>query len=209
MGWILSKPAGDPAPGSGLRPPEPTIPRMIHAMHQGVGPLLAQQALERVTLLLNHVLAAEPEAMARLKPFAGRGIRFVWDGRPTWLPAWIPSPPEARWTVDAAGLLDLATPDALFPDEGGLRVGLDGTALVEWSLAPGGAMVGSAPPMDVQGDATFASALAWLAQNVRWDLEDDLSRVIGDKPARLLAQAGGGFVAGLRTLAATLRRPPK
>lgn len=177
-------------------------------MHQGVAPLLAQQALERVTLLLNHVLAAEPEAMARLKPFAGRSIRFVWEGRPTWLPAWFPAPPEARWSVDAAGLLDLVPTDAPFPDEGGLRVGLDGAALFQWGMAPAGAMSGSAPPMDVQGDAAFASAIAWLAQNVRWDVEDDLARLIGDKPARLAARAGSAFVAGLRTLASTLRRSP-
>lgn len=175
---------------------------MIHAMHHGVAPVLAQQALERVTLLLNHVLAAEPEAMVRLKPYAGRSIRFVWEGRPAWLPAWFPTPPEARWTVDAAGLLDLVPAEAPFADEGGLRVGLDGAALLQWSLAPAGV----APPMDVQGDAGFAAAIAWLAQNVRWDLEDDMARVIGDRPARLLGRAAGAFVAGLRRLASPLRR---
>lgn len=181
---------------------------MIHAMPQGVASVLAQEVLERVTLLLNHVLAAEPEAMARLRPYAGRSIHFVWDGRPTWLPAWVPSPPEARWGVDAAGLLDLLPADAPFGDEGGLRVGLDGRALLDWGLTPGGAAAGVAPPMDVQGDAGFASALSWLAQNVRWDIEDDLARVVGDRPARLLAQAGGTLAAGLRRLAASLRRAP-
>jgi ubiquinone biosynthesis protein UbiJ len=178
---------------------------MIHAAPHAIAPLLAQQALERVTLLLNHVLAAEPEAMTRLKPHAGRSVRFVWDGRPAWLPAWVPAPPEARWTVDAAGLLELVPPEAPLDDDGGLRVGLDGAALFEWGLSPQGAVAGSAPPMDVQGDAGFAATVAWLAQNVRWDIEDDLARVIGDKPARLLGQAGVAFVAGLRRLASTLR----
>lgn len=178
---------------------------MIHAVHQGVAPLLAQQALERVTLLLNHVLAAEPEAMARLKPHAGRSVRFVWAGRPAWLPGWFPSPPEARWTVDGAGLLELVAAEAPLDEDGGLRVALDGAALFEWGLSSQGAMAGSAPPMDVQGDAGFATTVAWLAQNVRWDIEDDLARVIGDKPARLLGQAGAAFAAGLRRLLATLR----
>lgn len=178
---------------------------MIHAVHQGVAPFLAQEALERVTLLLNHVLASEPEAMARLKPHAGRSVQFVWDGRPAWLPAWVPAPPSARWTVDAAGLLELAPAEAAADDEGGLRVGLDGAALFAWGMSPQGAMAGSAPPMDVQGDAGLAATLAWLAQNLRWDLEDDLARVIGDKPARLLAQAGAAFVAGLRRLVSAVR----
>lgn len=181
---------------------------MIHAMPQGVASVLAREVLERVTLLLNHVLAAEPEAMARLRPYAGRSIHFVWGGRPAWLPAWVPSPPEARWGVDAAGLLDLLPADAPFGDEGGLRVVLDGRALLDWGLTPGGAAAGVAPPMDVQGDAGFASALSWLAQNVRWDIEDDLARVVGDRPARVLAQAGTALASGLRRLTAGLRRAP-
>lgn len=178
---------------------------MIHAVHQGVAPFLAQEALERVTLLLNHVLAAEPEAMARLKLHAGRSVRFVWQGRPGWLPAWVPAPPEACWTVDAAGLLELVSAQTPLEDDAGLRVGLDGAALFAWGLSPQGAVAGSAPPMDVQGDAGFAATVAWLAQNVRWDLEEDLARVIGDKPARLLGQVGEAFLAGLRRLVGSLR----
>jgi ubiquinone biosynthesis protein UbiJ len=181
---------------------------MIHAMHQGVAPALAQSALERVTLLLNHVIAAEPEAMAKLRPYVGRSIRIDWEGRPAWLPAWVPNPPQAHWQVSAAGLLDLVTGAEAVSDEGGLRVALDGRALLDWGLAPAGAVAGSAPPMDVQGDAGFAAALSWLAQHLRWDLEDDLARVLGDRPARALAQAGQALVAGLRRVASGLRRGP-
>lgn len=181
---------------------------MIHAMPQGVASLLAREVLERVTLLLNHVLAAEPEATARLRPYAGRSIQLVWEGRPSWLPAWVPAPPEAGWRVDAAGLLDLLPADVSPAEEGGLRVGLDGGALLDWGLSTAGATDGVAPPMEVQGDAGFAAVLSWLAQNVRWDIEDDLARVVGDRPARLLAQAGGALAGGLRRLASGLRRAP-
>jgi ubiquinone biosynthesis accessory factor UbiJ len=181
---------------------------MIHAMHQGVAPVLAQQVLARVTLVLNHVIASEPEAMAKLRPYVGRSIRLVWLGRPAWLPAWLPLPPEAQWQVSAAGLLDLLPGDAGAAEEGGLRVALDGRALLDWGLAPAGAAAGTAPPLDVQGDAGFAGALSWLAQHLRWDIEDDLARVVGDRPARALAQAGQALVGGLRRLAAGLRRTP-
>jgi ubiquinone biosynthesis protein UbiJ len=42
---------------------------------------------------------------------------------------------------------------------------------------------GTKPTVDVRGDVQFAAEVAWLAENVRWDLEEDLSRWIGDAPA--------------------------
>ena len=45
----------------------------------------------------------------------------------------------------------------------------------------------------------LAADINWVVDNVRWDLEDDLARVIGDAPARTLA-------AGAERAAAALRR---
>jgi ubiquinone biosynthesis protein UbiJ len=60
---------------------------------------------------------------------------------------------------------------------------------------------GAQPSVDVRGDVQFAAEVAWLAENVRWDLEEDLSRWIGDAPAHGLvsmaqraAQAVKGFL---------------
>ena len=37
-----------------------------------------------------------------------------------------------------------------------------------------------------QSDVQFAAEVAWLAENVRWDLEEDLSRVMGDARAHVV-----------------------
>ena len=39
-------------------------------------------AMERITLLLNHVIAAEPVATERLRPHSGRSVQLVWTGWP-------------------------------------------------------------------------------------------------------------------------------
>jgi len=171
---------------------------MIHALHQTVAPALFERilpafntaVLERLTLLLNHVVASEPEATARLKPHAGAALRLSWLPGP----AWLPQPPGAAWRVTPAGLFELIGDEE--PPVEALQMTLDAWALADWGLA--GAV--GAPPMDVQGDAGFATTLAWLSQHLRWDIEDDLARVVGDTPARLLGQMGRRFAALLRSV---------
>lgn len=43
---------------------------------------------------------------------------------------------------------------------------------------------------NVEGDTAFASALSKVAANLRWDVEEDLSRVFGDIAAQRMAAAG-------------------
>jgi ubiquinone biosynthesis protein UbiJ len=43
---------------------------------------------------------------------------------------------------------------------------------------------------EVEGDAEFAAAIAQVAANLRWDAEEDLSRVVGDIAAYRLAGVG-------------------
>ena len=50
----------------------------------------------------------------------------------------------------------------------------------------------------VQGEAQFAADVQWLADNLRWDLEADLARLLGPLPARQLARLGAALAAGLR-----------
>lgn len=42
----------------------------------------------------------------------------------------------------------------------------------------------------IEGDTAFAAAIAKVAANLRWDVEEDLSRVVGDIAARRMAAAG-------------------
>jgi ubiquinone biosynthesis protein UbiJ len=50
-------------------------------------------------------------------------------------------------------------------------------------------MAGKPPPVKIEGDVQLAAELGWLAENLRWDFEEDLSRVVGDIPAHAMADA--------------------
>ena len=49
--------------------------------------------------------------------------------------------------------------------------------------------------VDVQGDAKLAAEILVLARHLRWDAEEDLSRLVGDVAAHRLAEAGRAFAA--------------
>jgi ubiquinone biosynthesis protein UbiJ len=50
----------------------------------------------------------------------------------------------------------------------------------------------------IAGDVQFANEVNWLVEHVRWDLEEDLSRLIGDAPAHAMAAAARQMVQALR-----------
>ncbi|HEY1392618.1 MAG TPA: hypothetical protein VFV25_04550 [Methylibium sp.] len=163
---------------------------MLNALPEMFG----RAVLDRVTLLINHVLSAEPAAMQKLQPHAGRALDVVWE---QW-PALLPPPPALSWTVTPAGLLELA--DAGAADaEGGLRVALSFRDLPGWLASS--LQAGERPPMAIRGDAQFAADINWLADNLRWDIEDDLARLLGDVSAHQLMRVLRGAGALLRGLA--------
>ena len=47
----------------------------------------------------------------------------------------------------------------------------------------------------ITGVADFAEALGFVLRNLEWDVEEDLSRVLGDIAARRLVMAARGFAA--------------
>jgi len=156
---------------------------MFQAIAASIGPALGREALTRVTLLLNHILLAEPEATRRLRAQTGRLIRIGWD---QW-PAFLPPPPDVVWRITPAGLLEVEEADAAGD---GLSVTLDHRQWLGWLMTGRQGR----PPMDIQGDAAFAAEVAWLAENLRWDIEDDLARLVGEVPAHELARFAHGFV---------------
>lgn len=153
---------------------------------------LGRAALDRLTLLINHVLDGEPAAKERLKPHTGRSIEVVWQ---QW-PGLLPTPPSMVWGVTPAGLLERVEQ----PAESGLTVELRFDELPRWLAAA--AHTGEHPPMEIRGDAQFAADVSWLADNVRWDIEADLARVIGDAPAHQIARVGRGALEALRRFVA-------
>ncbi len=161
-------------------------------MLQSVRSLVLPAALQRLTLLVNHLLSAEPVALERLLPHNGKRLRVEFVD---W-PALLPAPPVAMFQVTPAGLLEWcgqgdAAADA--PAELQLGVAAANPALLMARLA-----AGERPDVVVQGDAQFAADVNWLADNLRWDLEADLARVVGPLPARQLAGLGAMLAAGLR-----------
>lgn len=47
--------------------------------------------------------------------------------------------------------------------------------------------------IEVAGDTDFATAINHLARNLRWDVEEDLSRIFGDIAAHRMVETGRGF----------------
>lgn len=158
---------------------------MLHTLQ----PLLAPPVMERVTLLLNHVLAAEPVAQQRLLPHAGKALRLELR---SW-PALLPPPPSLLWRITPAGLLEWQGADGAAAAELGLQVDAANPALLAARL-----MAGERAQVEVAGDAALAGDIDWLLQNLRWDLAGDLERVFPAPLAAGLVRAGSLLAQGLR-----------
>lgn len=158
---------------------------MFHALASSFGSALAQ----RLTLLVNHVLAGEAVATHKLRAHDGRALRLQLDG---W-PALLPPLPDLAFRVTPAGLLEWCGAEA--PQDVDLQLRLDASnPAMLLALVAGGEQ----PRVDVQGDAQFAADLSWLMDNLRWDVQDDLERLVGPAPAHEIARIGRLLADGLR-----------
>ncbi|HEY0956017.1 MAG TPA: hypothetical protein VGE36_14735 [Roseateles sp.] len=146
-----------------------------------LSPLLMPALQDRLVLLINHVLSRENIAARRLQPLAGKGLVVHLGGWPRLLPA----VPDLILGVTPAGLFERL--DAPPAGPGHLRIEIDASNPAQLAL---GALNGAAPTVSVQGDAAFAGEMHWLMDNLRWDIEDDLSGLVGPLAARQLAQFG-------------------
>jgi len=152
--------------------------------------LVAPPVLERLTLVVNHVLAAEPVAQDRLKPHAGRALVLHLDGWPALLP---PAPPLA-WRITPAGLLEWCGLQGAPAAELQLHLDASNPALLMVQV-----LAGERPALRIEGDAQLAADVGWLTQNLRWDAAADLERFFGPVVAQQIAQIGRMLAAGLRS----------
>ena len=130
------------------------------------------------SLALNRLLDAEPQARARLAPFAGEVVELR-----------APPLPALTFTLLPGGKVEPG--------------GAEPTLVI--TLKPG--FLAALPKgedhlmraLEVSGNAPLASELMRLARHLRQALpeiaEEDLSRVVGDVAARRLAQGASDFLA--------------
>lgn len=128
---------------------------------------------------LNHLLAGQPWLRERLVPHAGRSARIE------------VFPVAVTLLVGADGSLLL--PAEPVEPEAHIRM----TPLTLARLLAGDEA--ARQHAQVSGDAAFAGALGATLQSLRWDAEEDLSRVVGDIAARRIVQGAQGLLAWQRT----------
>ncbi|MDB5885255.1 MAG: hypothetical protein JWR74_1426 [Polaromonas sp.] len=140
---------------------------------------MVDEGQQRLVLFLNHVLLQEKQAQERLLRQKGRVVHVRWGLFAIDL------------IVTPAGLADRA-PAFSKPDLV-LSVAPDSP----WS-AIGSVLAGKTPAVKIEGDVQLAAEIGWLAENLRWDAEEDLSRLIGDAPAHALAGGAQRLASALK-----------
>jgi len=132
---------------------------------------------------VNHVLRSAPLALERLRPHAGRTVAFRIGLV------------EMALTVQSTGEVAAAVPGA----SEDLRVRIPLFLVPRLAAGEEAAF----REIEMQGDMELAQDISFLARNLRWDVEEDLSHVVGDIAAQRIvsgARAHGqwGRDAGLR-----------
>ena len=122
---------------------------------------------------VNHVLRSAPLAMERLRRHAGRTAEFH------------VGPLRFALTVQTTGEVTPAL--AAAPR--------DLTVRISPFLVPRLALGEEAAYRDIamEGDMELAQEISYLARNLDWDVEEDLSRVVGDIAAHRLVATGRAF----------------
>jgi ubiquinone biosynthesis accessory factor UbiJ len=115
---------------------------------------------------VNHVLRSAPLAMERLRKHAGRTAAFH------------VGPVTVALTVQTTGEVATAVAGA----SRDLEVRVSPFLLPRLAAGEEAAF----REIETQGDMEFAQEISYLARNLTWDAEEDLSRVVGDVAAHRL-----------------------
>lgn len=138
---------------------------------------------------LNSLLRREAWARERLSRHAGKSLRLALGQM------------NLNVSIQSGGLLE--TSDAAIVPDVILTV-----PAANWPQLPAalrsGDPSGIAALMQVQGDAGLAHVVSDLARDLRWDIEDQLSEVVGDVAAVRILGAGSAIFAGARDAARRL-----
>lgn len=141
---------------------------------------------------VNHLLGQASWARKKLQPFAGRVARIVMP------------PFEAAFVVLDDGLLAVPADEEAADDAAGSHVEVTITLPATTPLL---ALQGTDAVMRaarLEGSAEFAEALGFVIRNLRWEVEEDLSRVVGDIAAHRLVDSARKFGAWQKQAALNL-----
>lgn len=124
---------------------------------------------------INRLTGDAPLARERLARFAGRTVAFRFGPLPVALT--VQTTGEVLPAIEGAARdLEMSASPFLLPrlaarDESAFR------------------------DVEMRGDAEFAGEIAFLAKHLRWDVEEDLSRIVGDAAAHRAVSAARGAAA--------------
>jgi ubiquinone biosynthesis accessory factor UbiJ len=130
----------------------------------GAASLLAPPAVAAI----NHLLRSASWARAQLKPFAGKTVQFRMP------------PLNVALSIQDNGEVGAATTtgvDAKFTLTPGIALRVLGGDASAWRA------------VEAEGDTALAREILVIAQNLRWDAEEDLSRLFGDIVAHRMVLA--------------------
>jgi ubiquinone biosynthesis protein UbiJ len=119
---------------------------------------------------LNRLLRQNSWAMEKLRPYAAKVVRV--DCFPVALLLGISD------AGDAMAAAPETTPDVTVRLTPGVMLRLAARDASAWN------------DIAVEGDPSLAAALNHIARNIRWDVEEDLSRVFGDIAAHRMVKTG-------------------
>jgi ubiquinone biosynthesis protein UbiJ len=122
---------------------------------------------------INHLLRGASWARDELKRHAGKTARFEL------------APLAVTLSVLQSGDVTSSAPGAIAAVTARLTPGL----VLRLAARDAGAW----REIEISGDTDFAAAINHVARNLRWDVEEDLSRVFGDVAAHRMAETGRAF----------------
>jgi ubiquinone biosynthesis protein UbiJ len=127
-------------------------------------------------LFVNHLLAQEPWAVARLQKHAGKTACIDVELF------------QLRVKIGADGLLQAAQKiEETSPDDVILRIKPADLPLIAQNRERAVSYV------KIEGDADFANTLSQLSQDLRWEAEEDLSKLFGDVAAVRMVGTGSSI----------------
>jgi ubiquinone biosynthesis accessory factor UbiJ len=139
-----------------------------------------------IAAAINHLLKSASWARERLKPCAGKIVRFTLAPFTVTL--------VIRDSGEVADAPATGSADASFALTPGIALRILARNPDAWQQ------------VEVSGDTALTREILYIAQNLRWDAEEDLSRIFGDVAAHRVLRAGNELNRWGRETAASFAR---